>query len=150
MKSDLTARAEVTIDALPEVVWNVLTKPELISQYLFGTKTETTWKIGDPIVFSGEYDGKSYQDRGTILEFEPGSKLKYSYWSSLSGTEDRSENYSDVSFFIKPSENNATHLVVLQEKVRDEKTKTHCEEGWRQVLGNLKRVAEDAARMKAF
>lgn len=150
MEDTYTARAEVTIDALPAIVWQALINPDLIAKYLYGTRTETTWKVGDPITFAGDYNGQRYEDKGTVLEFEPRRKLSYSYWSSMSGTPDIPQNYSTVSFIVASIGSGGTHLVVTQEKIRDEKTCRHCEEAWKTTLGTLKRVAEDAARLKAF
>jgi uncharacterized protein YndB with AHSA1/START domain len=148
--NNLKATASVVIDAPLEKVWEALTTPQLISKYLFGTKTETTWKVGEPIRFRGEWQGKSYEDKGTILEFEPRKKLKYSYWSSMSGIEDKPENYMDVSFLLSTTHDDKTKLELLQEKIRDEKSRDHSEQNWTMVLGQLKTVAEDSARLNAF
>jgi uncharacterized protein YndB with AHSA1/START domain len=150
MQKNLSARAEVVIDAPASKVWEALTNPEMISRYLFGTKTETTWKAGDPIRFSGEYNGIKYEDKGTILINEPRKKLKYSYWSSMSGKADRPENYVEVSFELTPAGENKTKLVLVNDKHSDEKSREHSEQNWTMVLGKLKQVAEEAARLNAF
>jgi uncharacterized protein YndB with AHSA1/START domain len=147
---NLTSKLDVVIDAPAGKVWEALTNPALIKQYLFGTNTETTWNVGDPIRFHGEYQGKTYEDKGTVLLFEPGKRLKYSYWSSMSGLEDKPENYVTVMFTINPEAESKTRLELLQENIRDEKSRDHSQENWRMVLGQLKRVAEETARLNAF
>lgn len=149
MKHTFTARATVTIDAPAVRVWDALTKPEIIKRYFFGTDTLTDWKVGGPIQFSGEYNGVSYRDKGTVLAFEPNTLIQYRYWSSMSGLEDKPENYLTISYNLT-EENSKTRLDITQENVRDEMTKEHSEENWRKVLANLKKVVEDDAKVLAF
>ena len=66
-----TARTE--IEASPQEVWQALTDPALIGKYMFGTHVETDWKPGSPIVWKGEYEGKRYEDKGEIIDFDPGT-----------------------------------------------------------------------------
>lgn len=60
MKKDLIATSKIKIQSTPEKVWNVLTNPKIIKNYLFGTEVKTDWKVGSPIIFQGEYDGQEY------------------------------------------------------------------------------------------
>ncbi len=113
----------------------------MIKQYFFGTNTVTDWKVGSPVYFRGEWEGKKYEDKGTVLENIPGNRLKYNYWSSMSGKEDKPENYADVSYELA-EDNNATTLTVIQENIPDEKTKEHSEQNWRKVLEDLKKLLE--------
>jgi uncharacterized protein YndB with AHSA1/START domain len=149
MKRTFTARATVIIDAPAHRVWDALTRPEIIKKYFFGTEAITDWKIGGPIQFSGEYNGKTYHDKGTVTAFEPYTLIQYKYWSSLSGTPDAPENYLTISYFIAES-GSKTRLDISQENVRDEMAKEHSEENWRNVLANLKKVVEDSSRVLAF
>ena len=48
-----------------------LTSPEAISRFMFGAKVDTDWEEGSPITWTGEYEGKPYQDKGEILEVVP-------------------------------------------------------------------------------
>ena len=93
-----TAQTNVTINAPAAKVWDALVDPEIISQYLHGTQTITDWEVGKPIVWRGEWKGESYEDKGTVLAFEPHRLLKYSHWSPMSGGEDKPENYHDVTY----------------------------------------------------
>ena len=68
----LMAQATIIINAPALKVWDALTKPELIKQYLFGTTVITEWNVGSPIIYEGQWQGKPYQDKGTILKIEPG------------------------------------------------------------------------------
>jgi uncharacterized protein YndB with AHSA1/START domain len=139
---NITARTNIAINSSVQNVWEALTAPEIIKEYFFGTNTETDWKVGSPITFSGVYEGKSYRDKGEILQFKPNHLLQYTYWSSMSGIEDKPENYVSISFELK-EENGQTLLEVIQENVPDEKMKEHSEENWKKVLNNMKQLLEN-------
>ncbi len=141
MKNDLVNKVSVTIDAPLSKVWDALTKPEIIKQYFFGTDTHTDWKVGRPITFTGEWQGKKYEDKGTVLEFEPERMLKYTYWSSMSQLEDKPENYVPITYEVK-KEGDKTLLTVIQENIPDEKMRAHSEQNWKMVLENLKKLLE--------
>ena len=142
MTTNIKARVSINIHATVSNVWEALTNPEIIKQYLFGTNTITDWKVGSPIKFKGEWEGKSYEDKGTILAFQKNKLIKYDYWSSMSGIEDKPENYLIVSYLLSVDDENV-NLTVLQENIPDEKSKAHSEENWDKVLNALKKVVEE-------
>jgi uncharacterized protein YndB with AHSA1/START domain len=142
MKSNIRAQVKTSINASINKVWDALTKPEIIKQYFFGTNTTTDWNVGSPIKFSGEWEGKTYEDKGTILAFEPRKLIKYNYWSSMSGIEDKPENYVIVTYELSGEDHNVT-LTVTQENIPDEKMKEHSIENWKKVLEGLKKVVEE-------
>ena len=74
----------------------------MVKQYFFGSNQKTDWKVGSQIIWTGEYEGTTYVDKGVVLEYLPNEKLSYSYLSSLSGLEDKSENYLLVAYEVKP------------------------------------------------
>src|SRR5687767_13143574 len=98
MKSDITATVSINIDAPVSKVWKALTTPELIKKYFFGTEAISDWKQGSPLLFKGEWEGKTYKDKGTILEVVENKLFRYNYWSSMSGIEDKPENYVIVTY----------------------------------------------------
>ena len=61
---DHVAKVSTVIDAPKEEVWEALTDPDSISQYMFGTKVNTDWQEGSPITWEGEWEGRQYQDKG--------------------------------------------------------------------------------------
>jgi len=44
-----------------------LDQPKIIKQYFFETDAHSDWSVGSPLTFEGEWEGKLYQDKGTIL-----------------------------------------------------------------------------------
>jgi len=142
MKSNIKAQVSIDIHATIPNVWEALTKPEIIKQYFFGTNTITDWKVGSPIKFKGEWEGKSYEDKGTIIEIQKNKLIKYNYWGSMSGIEDKPENYAIITYRLSENGENV-NLSVMQENIPDEKMKTHSEENWNKVLRGLKEVVEE-------
>lgn len=141
MKSNITGKAEITINAPASKVWDALTKPEIIKQYFFGTDTTTDWKVGSPITFKGVWEGKSYFDKGTVLAFEPKKLVRYNYWNSMSGIEDKPENYVIITYKLS-EDDDKTHVTITQQNIPDEKTKEHSEQNWNKVLHDLKDLLE--------
>lgn len=139
MDHDLKLTITETMDAPPSAVWQTLTDPKLIKQYFFGTEVETDWREGSPITFKGEWEGRQYLDKGTILEIEKEKCIKYSYWSSMSGLEDKPENYATVTYELK-ADNSQTIVTVTQEGFRDREAYEHSTQGWKEVLKKLARV----------
>jgi uncharacterized protein YndB with AHSA1/START domain len=82
-------KATVTIHALIAKVWDGLVNPALIKTYMAGAEVETDRKEGSPIVWKGEWQGKPFEDKGTIPEIEPERHLKYSHFRPLSGAPDK-------------------------------------------------------------
>ena len=139
--TDITTENSITIDASAERVWEALTTPELIKEWFFGVSTETDWTKGSPLVHRGEYQGRAYEDRGTILEIEPPALLVHSHWSPVSGLPDRPENYERVAYELAERDG-ATELTIRESNLASEEAKATSEQSWRMVLQNLKELLE--------
>src|SRR5512139_2005305 len=114
MNSKFVAKATSIINAPASKVWEALTQPDLIKQYLFGTQVTTDWKVGSPITYEGVWEGKAYKDKGVILQVEPGKLLVSTFWSALSGLPDIPENYQTVRYELA-AEDGGTRLTILQD-----------------------------------
>ncbi len=141
MAQSLVARAGITIGADAGKVWDALTNPAQIKKYLFGTEAVSDWKVGSPIVFRGEWEGRHYEDKGEILRIVPRRLLQYTYWSSMSGKEDKPESYSKVTFELSAAAG-GTRLAVTQDNAGDEKSREHSEKNWSSVLETMKKLLE--------
>ena len=100
MPRELTTEVTTTIAAPVTTVWEAITTPHVIKRWFFGVDTETDWNEGSPIVHRGEYQGMPYEDRGTIVRFEPGRRLVHTHWSSVSGLPDSDEHYQEVAWTL--------------------------------------------------
>ena len=141
--SGVVATAETTVDAPPARVWSALTDPELIQQYMMGSRVETDWRPGSTISWRGEYNGKAYEDKGEVLEVIPQRLLKVTHFSPLSGEADRPENYHTVSYALDDA-GGRTKVTLTQDNNASEEAAAHSAETWSQMLSGLKRVVESS------
>ena len=141
MSESFIAKAEIVIHASSAKVWEALTKPELIKQYLFGTQVTTDWQVGSPITCRGEWQGKTYEDKGKILEIAPGKLFVSTFWSSLEGLPDLPENYKTVRYELAP-EGDATRVTVIQDNNSSQEDADHSSQNWNMTLVGLKKVVE--------
>ncbi len=132
----------ITVNAPAVKVWEALTNPAIVKQYFFGTNVKTDWKKGSPIIWEGEWEGKTYQDTGKILDIDPGKFVKYNYWSSMSGTEDKPENYADITYRLS-EEDGKTVLTITQDNIKNKEAKEHSEQNWQSVFGKMKEMVEN-------
>jgi uncharacterized protein YndB with AHSA1/START domain len=141
MNHDLFISESVLIHASPERIWEVLTNPKLIAEYLYGTETITDWKKGCEIIFQGEYEGTKYRDKGVILEIIPNREIRYSYWSSFMGIEDKPENYGVLTYTIEPKGKEAV-FTWHQRGFVDESRLQHSKDGLPALLNQVREIAE--------
>jgi uncharacterized protein YndB with AHSA1/START domain len=135
----LTLKTTINFEAPISKVWKGLTDPAIVKQYFFGTNLKSDWKVGGPITFSGEWEGKTYTDGGIILDIDPPRLLKYTYWSSMSGTEDKPENYNNITYELT-EDNGVTTLILTQDGVKSQEAKEHSENNWQSVFDGLKKI----------
>ena len=141
MNNKFPAEATTVVNAPASKVWDALTNPSLIKQYLFGTEVTSDWKVGSPITYRGEWEGKPYEDKGEILQIEPEKLLVSTFWSSLAGLPDVPENYKTVHYKLSP-ENGGTRLTITQDNNADQKEADHSAQNWNTVLDGMKELLE--------
>lgn len=140
MPKGYIARSSTTINAPKDKVWDALTDPQAITQYMFGTKVTSDWKPGSSISWKGEWEGKSYEDKGVIVRALPSQELEYTHYSPMAGLPDEPENYHTVTIELSGEEH--THVTLSQDNNSSEEEKQHSEKNWSQMLAGLKKYAE--------
>jgi len=103
-----TAQTSIVINRPAAKVWTALTNPKMIKQYLHGAQTITDWNVGSPIIWKGKWQGKSYEDKGTVIAFEPNKLLEYTHWSPMSGAADKPENYHHITYELSEDNGQTT------------------------------------------
>jgi uncharacterized protein YndB with AHSA1/START domain len=141
MTNKLSVKVSRDINAPVSKVWQALTDPALIKQYLFGTETSSDWKKGSPITYTGVWEGKSYKDKGKIVDIIPERLLHTTYFSSMSGKEDKPENYANVIYEVKPS-NGQSVITISQDNIENEEGVKHMKDNWGVVLDGMKKLLE--------
>ena len=134
----------ISIDASRARVWDTLTDPAKIARWLHGTTVSTDWFVGSPITWSGEWDGKRYVDKGTVLEFDPEIRLRTTHWSPLGGSEDRPENYHTVTYDLAGHDQQTLLTLTQDNNASQAEADEMADANWGPVLVQLKATAERA------
>jgi uncharacterized protein YndB with AHSA1/START domain len=140
METQFKIKYQTVVKAPPETVWAALTQPEIVKQYFFSTNLVTTWQVGSPIVFEGEWEGQAYQDKGEVLEYIPRKRLSFTYFTAWSGKEDLPENYLWVSYEVEA--NGADTRLTVSQTNYDEERASHSAENWASVINGMKKIVE--------
>lgn len=143
MNKSLQSVHTIHINASSKKLWKVLTDASKIALYLYGTKTETDWKVGSPITFSGEINNMQYSDKGIVIANIPGKLLVYDYWTQFSGLEDKPENYSEVAYQIEEHHNGGVNFTWQQIGFKNEDALKHNNSGLPSLLEQIKKIAEE-------
>lgn len=135
---------DTRIDADPATVWEVMTRD--CSALFMGAQVESDWRVGSPIVFSGEYQGQPFRDHGEIRTIEPERELAFTHFSPRSGKPDRPENYNLVRFRLEPA-GDGTRVLLSQTPQGSgpppaEETVAQFRKNWSMMLDGLKQAAE--------
>lgn len=135
----------IVINALSADVWRALTDPGLMKRWMAEPEMRieviTGWRVASPIVIKGSHH-IHFENKGTVLRFEPNSILQYTHLSSLSGLPDKSENYSTIEFQVAPIAEVSTSVTVRISHFPTESTRRHLDLYWRVTIQVLKRFVE--------
>ncbi len=149
MNKPLVVTSMITINASASKVWDALTNPEQTKKYMFGCETVSDWKVGSPLLWRMDYEGKDFVAvKGTIVAIEPGKFLAYTTIDPNSIIEDIPENYLTVTYDLA-TQNGQTIFTVTQ---GDYNTVANGEkryqeaynngEGWNPILIAIKALVE--------
>ena len=137
----LVAHASVEIAASASTVWQGLTDPATIKQYMFGADVDCDWREGSPLTLRGEWEGKPFEDKGTVLRAEPGRLLSYTHFSPTSGMPDAPENYHTITVELADAGDH-TDVALSQDNNATEDERDNSAAMWSKMLGTLKDVLE--------
>jgi uncharacterized protein YndB with AHSA1/START domain len=143
MTTGVVATSEIEVDADAERVWRALTDPDQVAQYFLGSKVKSSWEEGSPITWSGEWEGKPYEDKGEVKVADEPHRLVVTHFSPLSGQPDKPENYHTLSYALSESDGH-TKVVFTQDNNPDEDAAKHSQENWDMMLQGLKKVVEQS------
>ncbi len=133
--------SSIFVNASRERLWNVLTQPEFVKQWQYGSELTTSWEEGTPIAFRTVWDGKVMEQWGEILEVHPLELIKYSLFAPRPGLEDKPENYFVMHYIIE-KEKGVTKLQIIQEDNRPGAVQEAEQGEENPVLKMLKELAE--------
>ena len=137
----ILAKAQTEIEAPASRVWEALTDPDQIKEYMFGSHVETSWEVGSPITWDGEYEGRPYQDKGEVLTYDEPRELSVTHYSPLAGQDDKPENYHTLVYTLE-EKGGRTNLALIQDNCADEQEAEQFSANWQQMLDGLKAHVE--------
>ena len=108
---------------------------------MLGTNVTSDWKEGHPIFWKGEWQGKSYEDRGVILKLQAKRLVQYVHFSPLSGLPDIPKNYHVVTIKLF-NKGKITNISLTQDNNDTEEVRMHSEQNWTRMLQSLKKLLE--------
>ena len=125
------------IGAPAEVVWDALTDPDITMRYWHNTRLESTWLVGDPLLFVRNGD---VTDRNIILEVVKPKRLRYTFKPVFGDF--ASESPSHVSIMLD-HDNGVTRLTLHHDQFApDSAVLPACRIGWPMLLSSLKSLLE--------
>jgi uncharacterized protein YndB with AHSA1/START domain len=145
----MTYRIEntVLINAAPSLVWQTLTEPALMKQWMgdadMQIDIQTNWQVNSAIVISGFHHLK-FENKGTVLQFEPGKLLRYNFLSSISRLPNLPENYTIIELALSPIDNQ-TSLTLVISNFPTETIYHHLNFYWRTTIVLIKNLIEKNA-----
>src|SRR5690349_3894056 len=114
MSKPLIIKNTIAIDAAPARVWDALVNPEQTKKYMFGCEALSEWKVGSPLLWKGQHEGKEMIFvKGEVLDIVPGKRLVYTTIDPHSTIDDSAENYLQVTYELS-SINGQTVFTVTQ------------------------------------
>lgn len=145
----LFIKNSISINSLPQKVWDALINPEKTKIYMFGCETVSDWKVGSQLLWKANYEGKEMVFvKGNIIEIEDFKKLIYTVFDPNSTIEDVPQNYLTVTYELIFDENNTTLNVTqgdynrVAEGEKRYKESYNNGDGWNPILVGIKKVVE--------
>lgn len=141
------ARAEIDVAAPRAVVWRVLTFSGGCPESMFGADVESDWRVGSPIVWRGEWQGRAFEDHGRVIELEDRDepwRIVLTHFSPSSGLDGIQENYHTIRMELDET-SSGTHVTLDQDNNATVGAAQHARENWAAMLRGVKTVAEREA-----
>ena len=131
---------ELYIAAPAEKVWKGLIEAEATTQYVYGTRLQSTLKLGAPCAYLADGDFRVVD--GRILEIEPGKRLVMT-WSAHWDDAVSKDAPSRVTYQLTQINATTIKLNLVHDDFADE-TATYAGSvaGWPLLLSSLKSLLE--------
>jgi uncharacterized protein YndB with AHSA1/START domain len=134
------------IRSSPERVWDALTNPDITERYWFDTRIESTWAVGDTILYRRH---GTITDEQRVLAVEPLRVLRHTFHPVLDA-QMRAEPPSRVTFDLARDGEVVRLTLVHDEFPPNSTVQPACSNGWPKILGNLKTLLETGKPLPAF
>jgi uncharacterized protein YndB with AHSA1/START domain len=139
-------RLTVHVNAAPEAVWDALTNPAKIAQYMYGAIARTDWQPSSPVHYYFSQNGQEILVvKGEVTRAEAPRCLEHTLFPTTWQLPDLPENYLTAVYQLTPAAD-GTHLTVIQHDfsrvAEGEKRYNDAASGWTEILPKIVAVAE--------
>lgn len=142
METQLQAESSIRIHAPRNKVWEAIIRPEIVKRYFYEANLRADWRKGGEIVYSGFWDGKAYEDRGTILDYEEGFAVTMDFPGKYGKVTYALIDQSDPNILNISTHEYSTVVNVTQSGVETEEQRKAAEKSWNEVLHKMKELLE--------
>jgi len=126
---------------LPQEVWEYLTKPELIEQWLMKTNFKPVKGYQFQFTFTAKPEAKYHGVvECEVLEIVPFSKLSYSWNGS---TQDRSRKYNSIVTWTLVAKDNGTELQLSHDGFEVLEDILNHSNGWNSCLTKMEKLIKE-------
>jgi hypothetical protein len=108
---------------------------------MFGTTVRSDFREGSTITWKGEWQGKPYEERGSILTLHANETLTSTQMSGRTGLWGKPASVHTVTITLSPA-GKQTYVELTQDNNADDEQLAHSEEKWVMMLMGLKRFVE--------
>src|SRR6202521_2533519 len=137
----LIAKSSIEINNTIDEAWKALVNPEIVEKYMLGSQQLSDWQKGSTITWEKDFNGRTFVDKGEILEITPPKHLKYTHYSPASGKPDAPENYQTVSVALKENAKGTT-IELSSDNNASEEAKERTEQIWTYYFQGLKLIMD--------
>jgi uncharacterized protein YndB with AHSA1/START domain len=120
--------------------WALLVDPVRLGRLFWDSTVESDFIPGHPIVWNGVWEGKPFQDKGTIRQLQAPTLLQYTHWAPSSGP-DTEENYALLTWKLA-EEQDGVLVTFLHENIATQAMKEHSEPMWKMLLERMREMLE--------
>ncbi len=129
---EVERRVPVTADQ----AWEILATARGFQKMFPGIRVEGDWRQGGQVTWSGEWEGKTFRDEATILEYRAPKLFSYSYWTSFAGLPNLPENCQTITCSFD-AVTDGTKVTIRQTNILTQESRDHSEKNWAEVLAGI-------------
>lgn len=130
---------QIFIRTAPERLWQALIDGSVTAQYYFGSRVESSWKLGAPVRYPNPAGGLFVE--GEVLEIEPPRRLVTSFRPTFLDAEQPAPS-SKVTWEIERVGAACKLTLIHNDLVPGTPITQNLIDGWAQIISGLKTVLE--------
>jgi uncharacterized protein YndB with AHSA1/START domain/DNA-binding transcriptional ArsR family regulator len=135
---------QVYIRTTPEQLWQAITDPDFTQRYLHGTRVESSWRSGEPVIY---WLRDEISVTGSVLAADPPRRL-VTTWSFRRRADVRDDPPSRVTWEIEPVGETCKLTLVHDQFPSETATFRSVGSGWPLVLSSLKSLVETGLELE--